>query len=367
MTKLIAYGDSIFAGYNGQGSVPENRRIPELVGQSIGAQVSNYAVSGARFGAGTTDFPGIINQNPAKGYDFVLIGYGVNNFTFPNGGLNEIANYFKQGLQLIKSQAPNAVVLVELPTQDFRNGVKTLFDLNNDFWSQNQLIEKLIEVCQSQGVAYLDWRDTPIITYDNASYTLGDGQTGVHPTTDTMVKIAGRLSAKFKSLMGSTSSQSTPASDSSTPTVQPTKSKLEPLKLTRLATIDGLKNNLHENDKAVLAYIGKLNQVVNGIFGSLNQDNTKVVTVPATDLINREVRNYMFNVFGTLELAINGLVGTTNAYGLIDVTTGLPTGTVSLNPPTTLVLDDNFINAINELWKTIEDTLNRLLNYSNNF
>lgn len=378
MTKLIAYGDSIFAGWNGQNSTPDNQRIPEIVGQAIGAQVSNYAVSGAKFGADSADFPKIIKQNPAIGYDYVLINYGVNNFTFPNGGLDEIAGYFKQGLELIKSQAPNAVVLVELPTQDFRNGAKTLFDLNDDFWSQNQLMDRIAQVCQSQGVAYLDWRDDPIITYDNASYTLGDGQTGVHPTTATMAKIADRLSAKLKTLIGSTSSQpSSTTSQASTTTstsqttstadTKPAKITLEPLTLIKLSTINELKSNLSSNDKAVVDYLGKLNQAVNGIFGSDNQSSAKVVDVPVTDLINRALRNYMFDVFGTLELAINGLIGTTNKYGLLDVTTGQATGTVSLNPPTTLVLDDDFINAINQLWKTIEDTLNRLLSYANNF
>lgn len=378
MTKLIAYGDSIFAGWNGQSSTPDNQRIPELVGQAIGAQVSNYAVSGAKFGTDSADFPKIINQNPATGYDYVLVNYGVNNFSFPNGGLDDIAGYFKQGLELIKSQAPNAVVLVELPTQDFRNGAKTLFDLNDDFWSQNQLMDRIAQVCQSQGVAYLDWRDDPIITYDDASYTLGDGQTGVHPTTATMAKIADRLSAKLKTLIGSTNSQpSSTTSQASTTTstsqttstadTKPAKITLEPLTLIKLSTINELKSNLSSNDKAVVDYLGKLNQAVNGIFGSDNQSSAKVVDVPATDLINRALRNYMFDVFGTLELAINGLIGTTNSYGLLDVTTGQATGTVSLNPPTTLVLDDDFITAINQLWKTIEDTLNRLLRYANNF
>lgn len=378
MTKLIAYGDSIFAGWNGQSSTPDNQRIPELVGQAIGAQVSNYAVSGAKFGADSADFPKIINQNPATGYDYVLINYGVNNFTFPNGGLDDIAGYFKQGLELIKSQAPNAIVLVELPTQDFRNGVKTLFDLNDDFWPQNQLMDRIAQVCQSQGVAYLDWRDDPIITYDNASYTLGDGQTGVHPTTATMAKIADRLSAKLKTLIGSTNSQpSSTTSQASTTTstsqttstadTKPAKITLEPLTLIKLSTVNELKSNLSDNNKAVVDYLDKLNQTVNGIFGSDNQSSAKVVDVPATDLINRALRDYMFDVFGTLELAINGLIGTTNTYGLLDVTTGQATGTVSLNPPTTLVLDDDFINTINQLWKTIEDTLNRLLSYANNF
>ena len=378
MTKLIAYGDSIFAGWNGQSSTPNNQRIPELVGQAIGAQVSNYAVSGAKFGDDSADFPKIINQNPATGYDYVLINYGVNNFSFPNGGLDDIAGYFKQGLELIKSQAPNAIVLVELPTQDFRNGAKTLFDLNDDFWSQNQLMDRIAQVCQSQGVAYLDWRDDPIITYDDASYTLGDGRTGVHPTTATMSKIADRLVTKLKTLIGSTNSQpSSTTSQASTTTstsqttsaadTKPAKITLEPLTLVKLSTINELKSNLSSNDKAVVDYLGKLNKTVNGIFGSDNQSSAKVVDVPATDLINRALRNYMFDVFGTLELAINGLIGTTNAYGLLDVTTGQATGTVSLNPPTTLMLDDDFIKAINQLWKTIEDTLNRLLSYANNF
>ena len=46
MTKLVAFGDSIFAGWDGKENVSANQRIPELIGQQLGWQVTNVAIGG---------------------------------------------------------------------------------------------------------------------------------------------------------------------------------------------------------------------------------------------------------------------------------------------------------------------------------
>ncbi len=49
MTKLIAFGDSIFAGWDGTRNVGDNQRIPELVGKELGWEIENWAISGTKY------------------------------------------------------------------------------------------------------------------------------------------------------------------------------------------------------------------------------------------------------------------------------------------------------------------------------
>ena len=49
MTKLVAFGDSIFAGWDGKENVSDNQRIPELIGQHLGWQVTNVAIGGTKY------------------------------------------------------------------------------------------------------------------------------------------------------------------------------------------------------------------------------------------------------------------------------------------------------------------------------
>ena len=64
---------------------------------------------------------------------------------------------------------------------------------------------------------------------------------------------------------------------------------------------------------------------------------------------------------------LNSLIKVANSYGVLDPQTGQTTATVSLNPPTELTLNSDFIAAINALWSTIESTLNKLQSYANEF
>ena len=49
MTRLIAFGDSIFAGWDGKENLPASERIPEIIGQAMGWEVTNTAISGAKY------------------------------------------------------------------------------------------------------------------------------------------------------------------------------------------------------------------------------------------------------------------------------------------------------------------------------
>ena len=357
MTKLIAFGDSIFAGWDGVKNVGDNQRIPELVGKELGWEVENWAISGTKYDDSYTGFPGILDQHPITGYDYAMWMYGVNNFGWP-GSLDSIKQCLQAGIDKAKSQSPTTKLLVVLPTQDFRWGGKTLYDINSQFWSQNQLDDTIKEVAQQNGVAFLDWRDDPVITPENCVETLGDGAKGVHPTVATMAKLASRIADKLKA-MGGTSDTPTPTPD------KPTKNESE-LKLTRLTDGSGLLDNLADNDQRVVDYLNGIDGQISTVFAT-EKIGAKTVVKPDTTKLNRTARNYMFDLFGSLEMYLNSLIKVANAYGVLDPQTGQATATVVLNPPTEIKINSDFISAINVLWSTIESTLNNLQSYTNEF
>lgn len=362
MTKLIAFGDSIFAGWDGTKNVGDNQRIPELVGKELGWEVENWAISGTKYDQSYTGFPGILDQHPIAGFDYAMWMYGVNNYGWPDS-LDAIKQCLQAGINKAKAQNPTAKLLVVLPTQDFRWGGTTLYDVNSQFWSQNQLDDLIQEVAQQNGVAFLDWRDDPVITPDNAAETLGDGAKGVHPTVDTMAKLASRIADKLKA-MADTSDTPTP-SPSPSPSPSPTKNTVQ-LKLARLTQASELLDNLADNDQKVVDYLNGIDSQISMVFATSKID-AKVIAKPKTTVRNRKARNYLFSVFGSIEDYLNQLVKTANSYGVLDPQTGQTTATVCLNPPTELTLNSDFIAAINTLWTTIESTLNNLQSYANEF
>lgn len=354
MTKLIAFGDSIFEGWDGVKKVGDNQRIPELVGKELGWSVENWAIGGTKYDDSYTGFPGILDQHPITGYDYAMWMYGVNNFGWPDS-LDTIKQCLQNGIDKAKSQSTVTKLLVVLPTQDFRWGGMTLYDINGQFWSQNQLDDMIKEVAQQNGVAFLDWRDDPVITPDNAAQTLGDGAKGVHPTVDTMAKLASRIADKLKTMGGT--------NDTPTPSPSPTKNTAQ-LKLARLTQASELLDNLTSNNKLVVDYLNGIDSQIDNVFATGTID-AQTVTSPTVGTLGREVRNYLFSVFGSIEMYLNNLIKVANSYGVLDQQTGQSTATVTLTPPTGLTLDSDFMDAINALWSTIESTLNNLQSYAN--
>lgn len=356
MTKLIAFGDSIFEGWDGVKKVGDNQRIPELVGKELGWSVENWAIGGTKYDSSYTGFPGILDQHPITGYDYAMWMFGVNNFGWPDS-LDTIKQCLQAGIDKAKTQSPTIKLLVILPTQDFRWGGTTLYDINSQFWSQNQLDDMIKEVAQQNGVAFLDWRDDPVITPENCAETLGDGAKGVHPTADTMAKLAIRIADKLKTMGGT--------SDTPTPSPAPTKNTAQ-LKLARLTQASELLDNLASNDKLVVDYLNGIDSQIDNVFAT-GTINAQTVTPPTVEILGREVRNYLFSVFGSIEMCLNSLIKVANAYGVLDPQTGQTTATVILTPPTGLTLDSGFMDAINSLWSTVESTLNNLQSYANEF
>ena len=355
MTKLIAFGDSIFEGWDGVKKVGDNQRIPEQVGKELGWEVENWAVGGTKYDTSYTGFPGILDQHPITGYDYAIWMYGVNNFGWPDS-LDTIKQCLQNGIDKAKSQSTGTKLLVVLPTQDFRWGGTTLYDVNSQFWSQNQLDDLIQEVAQQNGVAFLDWRDDPVITPENRAETLGDGAKGVHPTVATMAKLASRIADKLKTMGGTVSPAPSPSLTKNT----------AQLKLAQLTQASDLIDNLASNDRLVVDYLNGVDNQIAGVFAT-GTIGAQTVARPDVDTLGREVRNYMFDLFGSLEMYLNGLIKVANSYGVLDQQTGQATATVVLTPPTGLTLDSDFMGAINALWSTIESTLNNLQSYANIF
>ena len=356
MTKLIAFGDSIFEGWDGVKRVGDNQRIPELVGKELSWSVENWAIGGTKYDSSYTGFPRILDQHPITGYDYVMWMFGVNNFGWPDS-LDTIKQCLQNGIDKAKSQNPTAKLLVILPTQDFRWGGTTLYDINSQFWSQNQLDDMIQEVAQKNGVAFLDWRDNPVITPENCAEALGDGAKGVHPTVDTMAKLASRIADRLKTMSGT-------ANPAPSPSPSPTKNTTQ-LKLDRLTQASELLDNLASNDQLVVDYLNGIDSQIASIF-AIGTIGAQTVAKPDVEKLGREVRNYMFDLFGSIEMYLNSLIKVANSYGVLDLQTGQATATVILTPPTELNLD-SIIDAINALWSTIESTLNNLQSYLNEF
>ncbi|MGY0267560.1 SGNH/GDSL hydrolase family protein [Limosilactobacillus fermentum] len=367
MTKLIAFGDSIFAGWDGTKNVGDNQRIPELVAKELGWAVENWAISGTKYDSSYTGFPGILDQHPITGYDYAMWMYGVNNFGWPDS-LDAIKQCLQAGIDKAKAQNQTAKLLVILPTQDFRWGGTTLYDINSQFWSQNQLDDMIKEVAQQNGVAFLDWRDDPIITPENCAETLGDGAKGVHPTVATMAKLASRIADKLKAMAGTSDTPTPTPGTSDTPTPMPEKpaKNYSELKLARITQASALLDNLASNNQLVVDYLNGVDSQIASVFAT-DTIGAQTVAKPDVETLGREVRNYMFDLFGSLEMYLNSLIKVANSYGVFDQQTGQATVTVILTPPTGLTIDSNFMDAINALWSTIESTLNNLQSYANEF
>jgi len=169
-----------------------------------------------------------------------------------------------------------------------------------------------------------------------------------------MAKLASRIADKLKTM-----------GDTANPSPSPVKNTAQ-LKLARLTQASELLDNLASNNKLVVDYLNGVDSQIASVFVT-DTIGAQAVTPPAVETLGREVRNYIFNLFGSLELYLNDLINVANAYGVFDQQTGQATATVILTPPSGLALDSNFVDAINALWSTIESTLNNLQSYANEF
>ena len=372
MTRLIAFGDSIFAGWDGKENVSANQRIPELIGQQLGWQVTNVAIGGTKYDDSSNGFTAMVNKTDVTGFDYALVSYGVNNFSWPDP-LVVVKQNALNGFKALKKKNPQLKILLELPTEDFRNGSTTLFDMNSQGWTQNQLDDELISVAKQEGIDYYDWRPDPIITYANANQTLGDGNTGVHPTPETGKKIAARLAEKFREMETGKPAQPTQPSipnwpDQPTTPVQPTQPKpvvklISTLKIKRLDNPFAVGDNVEQGMQTTVNKANELYKTLARVEGLIDVPTASLNRHSPGNELERPLRNYVVLSFNEVTSPINDLVHQFNKYWIRDP--NQPIDIVELLRPDKLALDSHYVDTINYDWYLIENKVNELIGYMN--
>lgn len=367
MIRMVAFGDSILEGWDGHEDIAHDQRIPEIIGKINGWDVTNTAVGGTQF-SGNNSFDFKTAETDFFAYDIVLVGFGVNDWCYP-GSLDSERSAIQQGIDNIHNTNAKIPILFELPTQDFRNGSTSLDDKNSRGWTQNQLCGLIAEVATKNGCKYYDWRTDPLITPANHTTTLGDGE--VHPTQAIMDKMAERLAPVLKSMVDDKRKPATPT----TPTVPSNPDGSEgntenggnakPAKvrcsLTMASDVFKLGDNLNSNVKTTINFINDLYKRTSNLFG-MDSVQVTLETAYSNELL-RPLRNGIITTLIDLQSIINQLISYCNHYGFIDMLTG-DTPLITLKPPRQLSLDkEHYEKQLNNQWKTIEDTLNKLSNY----
>ena len=330
MTKLVALGDSIFEGWDGKEEINHSVRIPELIGKQLGWEVDNEAISGATLsGSAYRDFVQMCNKLNFANYDVCLINYGVNDFSYRNVSLDVMKNSLNKGVQKIRKDNYSIRIMYELPTQDLRFNRTSMDDKGPGGWSQNELDDALIQECKALNINYYDWRPNPIITYQNGNETLGDGNTGVHPTIQTMALIAERL---------------------------------DPWVLSQMS---GLIGKYQLNLTNIYARVQRLCDVIDKVFmpDDLDMPSLTVEPISAT-MLNRAVYLWTNRVMQHLQTVIDWLVGIYNGYNLVDTQTGDDTETLKLWQPESLIINEDYLNNLNNDFEAVNESLDRLFEYA---
>lgn len=355
--QMIALGDSILQGWDGKESVPEDRTIPHTIGKILGWNVTNAAIGGTKFDMSSKGFYSMTTSYNFYAYDVCLIGYGVNDFSYPNA-MDQERKCVLQGLNNLKRANPQMKILIELPTQDFRFGKTSLDEKNAKGWSQNDLDNMLIQIAQQKRVDYYDWRPDPLITSANRTETLGDGE--AHPTQATMDKMAQRLADKLRSMNVRSAS---PIVHPTQPTQPPIK-LVDNLKIDRLSDPFGIGTNVENGMNLVASKVNELYKALARIEGLIDVPEATVNRHSPGNTLERPLRNYVVLSFAEITSPINDLVHQFNEYWIRGPEA--PINIVELLRPDQLAVNDgHYVDTINYNYYLIENKLNELIGYMN--
>lgn len=186
METYVSLGDSITAGYDGIRGLPQEQVYPSMLASKMSWNLTNRAISGTKYRAGSTQFLGVVNRTDFSKFDHCSVMYGVNNYDAPikSESLDSLQKIITQGLSKIRRDNPNIDVALMTPTPTFRY-TESLDTKNRLNWSQNQLCDLVVTVGNNFGVTVIDWRKQApyLITNENRFDTLGDAL--VHPNYNT--------------------------------------------------------------------------------------------------------------------------------------------------------------------------------------
>ena len=361
--RLIAFGDSIFEGWDGHEGIDRSKRIPETIGKINGWDVTNKAVGGTQF-SGNNSFDSFTAQTNFYAYDVVLVGFGVNDWCYPSS-LDSEQQAIEQGIRNIRATSPDIPIVFELPTQDFRNGSTSLDDKNSHGWSQNDLCDLILRVANQNGCTAYDWRSDPLITYANHTTTLGDGQ--VHPTEATMNEMAQRLAPVVKQSYdnrkkSNNNNNNNQNNNNNGNNDKPDPEQKGPVQLTKLTDPFNVGDVFKANSDKVIQATNQIYQKIIDLYG---MEDTKKVTLDfenGKDL-NRKLRNSIVISFLNLQHLMNDLIDFCNEQGFMDPLGETPH--ITINQPRQLDIDEdgNYQNQYNNQWNIIESTINKLLGY----
>lgn len=360
MTKLIVLGDSIMWGVTGFDSQHPraNPTIPDHIGTSLGWTVDNQAISGTRWA--DVDNKDNFLEQVAKfnfaSYDVVLMGYGINDFDdAPYSSPTQITYAMNKGIAKIKNDNPNIRLYIELPTPSFVYGSND-GAVNPPGYSQKQIYDTIKSEAQLLEVPAYDWRDNPLITYDNRAQTLGDGQ--IHPVNAVQQTMAERLASWIESHEQSTVSQAdnglidwsslgqgqTTNSDSGSTAQAVTYTPIE------VATING-------PDSLNQAFNSNTALIINTICKIAGEDASAVSWHAQTfATLGRDLRNYIADTITTIKQVSGQALGTTNT----ETSTGETVSVEAMEAPTSLMIGD-VIATLNNDFKGAETALNAIL------
>lgn len=317
-TRMVALGDSIYAGVSGAGGwVTGNRRIPDMIASRLGWQCDNQALSGAKLaGKDYIDFPQVVKRLNFKNYDVCLLEYGVNDFDWSWESLDDLREALDKGVAKIRSDNPNIQIFYQQPTGTWKH-VNSLDKEDGNGWTQNDMARTLADECDVLGIAYYEWAD-PIITYANTNETQGDT---IHPNPDTMVKIAERLADWLAS------------------------------------TANGLIGMYVKNITDIYNRVKKLQNSINSIFMDDSTQLDLTVKPPQIKRLNRTAYLWTIETMMHLQEVMNWVVDLCNQYGIVDVETGENTGYLTLWLPRRLSIDDIYRQKLKDDF----DLCNKLL------
>lgn len=386
MPKLLCLGDSIMWGVTGfDAAHPRaNPTIPDKVGQLIGAQTTNGAISATSVNDGNQSMVDVLPRYNLADYDYILLGYGANDW-----GLNrETLDALKAGLEIFSSMytssGSTAYVLVDLMIESFINNATSLDSPNKIGVTQNQVMDTFKSWAQEHGYQCYDWRADPIVTPQNYKVRLGDGC--LHPDFNTQMEMAQRLADYIKSTdTGQHSHLTQPTQPTSpeqpttpiTPPTQPTEQPSQPtqptqppvkllddIKLDRLSDLFGIGTNVEHGMNAIVDKANELYKQLARIEGLVDIPTLKIDRHSPGNELERPLRNYVVLSFNEIPSPINDLVHQFNKYWIRDPE--IPIDILELLRPDKLVVNDgDYIDTINHNWSLIESKLNELIKYMN--
>lgn len=364
MTKMIVLGDSIMWGLTGFGSnhPRANPTIPQAIGNQLGWEVDNEAISGTKYADNRDgqDFIPQVNKFNFKNYDVVLLGYGINDFDDqPYASTTQVQNAMTKGIAKIRSDNPTIHIYVELPTPSYVYGADD-GAVNGGGISQRTMYDAIKQCAKDNHCPAYDWRDNPLITYANRNQTLGDGQ--IHPVQAVQTQMAQRLATWIAeeekqqqqpitpSKPDKPSTPSTPSTPDivipgPVPTPTPTPKPVETISLNTSVGNGSFIDNVNGNFKKIWSALQKV-----------SGDDATEFPAETFNSYSRELRKYLFKSVSTITNYAERSLGSTETAD----SNGKSVSVEGYTLTKSLLLKD-LINSLNRWFSDCQTAINAML------